>query len=191
MNTKSFRFKIQRKWNRFLAVLRAAAVKRLVPNLHVGKKLLIEKNVFFDVWYGGEINIGDNCELRSGCKLLSYGGNITIGNNCSVNPDAVIYGQGNVVIGNYVRIATQCVLIPSNHTFEDTVIPIALQPLQKKGIVIEDDVWLGAGVKVLDGVKISKGCVIGAGSVVTKSTEPYCVYVGVPAKKIKERMNGA
>lgn len=56
-----------------------------------------------------------------------------------------------------------------------------------KGIIIEDDVWIGAGVKVLDGVTIAQGCVIGANSVVTKSTEPYGIYVGVPARKIKSR----
>ena len=55
-----------------------------------------------------------------------------------------------------------------------------------KGIVIEDDVWIGSGVKILDGVVIGKGCVIGANAVVTKSTESYGVYVGVPAHKIKK-----
>lgn len=56
-----------------------------------------------------------------------------------------------------------------------------------KGIVIEDDVWIGAGVKILDGVTIAKGCVIGANAVVTRSTEAYGIYVGVPAQKIKSR----
>lgn len=56
-----------------------------------------------------------------------------------------------------------------------------------KSIIIEDDVWIGAVVKVLDGVTIAQGCVIGANSVVTKSTEPYGIYVGIPARKIKSR----
>lgn len=59
--------------------------------------------------------------------------------------------------------------------------------MNRKGIVIEDDVWLGSGVKVLDGVVIRKGCVIGANAVVTHSTEAYGVYVGIPAHKIKSR----
>lgn len=59
--------------------------------------------------------------------------------------------------------------------------------MNRKGIVIEDDVWLGSGVKVLDGVIIRKGCVIGANAVVTHSTEEYGIYVGVPAHKIKSR----
>ncbi|NMC13019.1 MAG: acyltransferase, partial [Chloroflexi bacterium] len=49
------------------------------------------------------------------------------------------------------------------------------------------DVWIGAGVKILDGVVVSKGCVLAAGAVITHSTEPYGVYAGVPARRIKDR----
>ena len=160
----------------------------LLPNVTIGKKTLIEKNVKIDVLYGGYVKIGENCELRNGAQLLTYGGNIEIGDNSSINPYTIVYGQGNIKIGNYVRIAAHCVLIPSNHTFIDLSKPIYLQPLSKKGIIIKDDVWIGCGVRILDGVTIAKGCVIGAGSVVTKSTEPYGIYVGIPAKKIKSRI---
>lgn len=159
------------------------------PKISTGKNIYCESNVELNTYYGGKINVGDNCVFRSGCKLLTYGGNITLGHDCSVNPYTVLYGQGNLIIGNYVRIAAQCIFIPSNHQFNDPDIPIMQQPLSKKGIVVEDDVWIGCGVQVLDGVTIAKGCVIGAGSVVTKSTEPYGIYVGVPAKLIKKRGN--
>lgn len=161
---------------------------RLFPYVTIGKKTLIEKNVKINVLYGGAIKIGNSCELRNGCQLLTYGGDIEIGDNSSINPYTVVYGQGNIKIGNYVRIAAHCVLIPSNHSCSDRSKPIYLQPLVKKGIVIEDDVWIGCGVRILDGVVIARGCVIGAGSVVNKSTEPYGIYVGVPAKKIKVRV---
>lgn len=162
-------------------------VVRLIPNVSVDGKLCCERNVEFNTYFGGKIIIGNNCELRSGAKLLTHGGNITLGTNCSVNPYTILYGGKNLTIGNNVRIAAHCVIIPSNHNYEDPTIPIVKQGLSGKGITIEDDVWLGCGVKVLDGVTISKGCVIGAGSVVTKSTEPYGVYVGVPARRIKLR----
>ena len=70
--------------------------------------------------------------------------------------------------------------------FSDRNVPITYQDLENKGIIIEDDVWIGAGVRILDGVTIARGCVIGAGSVVTKSTEEFGVYVGVPARLIKK-----
>lgn len=159
-----------------------------MPSIEIGNHAIIESNVTLNTSIGGgTIKIGNNCELRKGCQLLSYGGNILIGNNVSINPYTLVYGQGNITIGNYVRIAAQCVLIPSNHVFSDPTLPIYAQGLINKGITIEDDVWIGCGVRILDGVTIARGCVIGAGSVVTKSTEAYGIYVGVPAVKIKSR----
>ncbi|ROS90307.1 acyltransferase [uncultured Duncaniella sp.] len=157
------------------------------PFISVGKGTLINRNITLNVTYPGRIKIGKNCELRKGCQLWTYGGDITIGDHSSVNAYTMIYGQGSVKIGNYVRIATQCVIIPSNHIFSDRNVPITYQDLENKGIIIEDDVWIGAGVRILDGVTIARGCVIGAGSVVTKSTEEFGVYVGVPARLIKKR----
>lgn len=159
-----------------------------IPSIKIGKCTTIESNVTLNTYIGGgTIKIGNNCELRKGCQLLSYGGNISIGNNVSVNPYTLIYGQGNITIGDYVRIAAHCVLIPSNHIYSDPTCPIYTQGLINKGIIIEDDVWIGCGVRILDGVTIAHGCVIGAGSVVTKSTEPFGIYAGVPAIKIKSR----
>lgn len=112
---------------------------------------------------------------------------LSIGDNSTINPCAIIYGQGGTIIGNGVRIAAHTVIVPSNHIYSDSNKYIYTQGLSKKGIKIEDDVWLGAGVKILDGVTIAKGCVIGANAVVTKDTEPLGIYVGVPAKKIKNR----
>ncbi len=56
-------------------------------------------------------------------------------------------------------------------------------------VVIEEDVWVGANVIILKGVTIGRGSVIAAGSIVTKNVEPYSIYAGVPARKIKERFS--
>jgi len=101
----------------------------------------------------------------------------------------MIYGNGGLKIGNNVRIATHTIIIPADHSFEDLSIPIMLQAEKRKGIIIDDDVWIGASVKILDGVKIGRGCVIGAGSVVNHSIPDYSVAVGVPAKVIKSRIS--
>lgn len=155
--------------------------------IKIGAGTIIEPGAEIRRQYGGNITIGKNCYVSRGAQLLTHGGDINIGDNCTINPMCVIYGQGGVQILDNVRIAAHCVIVPSNHIFCDTSTPIYLQGLSKKGILINSDVWLGAGVKVLDGVTIGEGCVIGANSVVTKSTEPYGVYVGIPAKKIKSR----
>lgn len=90
-------------------------------------------------------------------------------------------------IGNSVLIATQCVLISANHNFSDISKPIAEQGETREKIVIEDNVWLGASVKILAGVRIGEGSVIDAGAVVTKDIPPYSIAVGVPAKVIGYR----
>lgn len=157
------------------------------PFVKIGRGTFLSNGVTFNVKYGGKISIGKNCELQKGCQLITYGGNISIGNRCSVNAYTLLYGQGNLKIGNCVRIAAQCVIIPSCHNYSSKEIPITDQGLTNRGITIEDDVWIGCGVRILDGVIIRTGCIIGAGSVVTKSTIPYGVYVGVPAKLMKKR----
>ena len=136
---------------------------------------------------GGEIKIGKRCQIHHGAMILSYGGNIEIGNDVSINPYTILYGHGGLKIGDGVRIAAHCVIIPSNHKFQEKSRPIFEQGETSVGIEIESDVWIGAGVKILDGLTISKGCVIAAGAVLTKSTEPFGIYAGVPAKKVAER----
>lgn len=159
------------------------------PNIRIGKNAVIEKGVTLSTLGGGKIIIGDNCRLYMKSFILSWGGDIVIGDNFSLNAFSIIYGQGGVKIGNNVMIAGNSTIIPANHSFERVDIPMLAQPQIKKGIVIEDDVWIGTGVRVLDGITIKTGCVIGAGTVLTKSTESYSVYVGVPGIKIKSRID--
>jgi acetyltransferase-like isoleucine patch superfamily enzyme len=120
--------------------------------------------------------------------IMTYGGTIHIEGHSSINPYCVVYGHGGLRIGSRVRIAAQTVIIPANHGFEDLEIPICDQPITRKGIRVEDNVWIGAGCRILDGVVISSGCVIAAGAVVTKSTVPNGVYAGVPARLLKLRV---
>lgn len=164
-----------------------ASVFNFYPDISIGKNTVIEKGVILSTRAGGSITIGSDCYLSSGAQIITWGGDIVIGNNTSLNPYTVIYGQGGTRIGNGVRIAAHCLVVPSNHKFDDLNTYIYKQGLSKKGIIIEDNVWLGAGVKVLDGVRISYGSVVGANAVVTKDTEPNSINVGIPSRKIKDR----
>jgi acetyltransferase-like isoleucine patch superfamily enzyme len=137
---------------------------------------------------GGTISIANNTFIDRGVILRSLRGSIEIGSDCSINAYSVIYGSGGLRIGNGVRIAAHTVIIPSNHVFSDPDKLIKDQGLSLKGIIIEDDVWIGAGARILDGVVVGKGTVVGAGAVVTRSTEPYSVVAGVPAQNISSRI---
>jgi acetyltransferase-like isoleucine patch superfamily enzyme len=111
---------------------------------------------------------------------------ITIGRNSLVGEYSVIRGQGGVTIGDRVYTSPFTQIIAVNHVFDDPTRPFVDQGISAEGIVIEDDVWLGAGAVITDGVRIGKGAVVAAGAVVTKDVAPHTVVGGVPARLIKE-----
>lgn len=154
--------------------------------LKIGKRCTFRKGVIIYT-AGGYVEIGDDCEINHGVILNASGGSIVIGNQSSLNPYCIVYGDGHTLIGNGVRIAAHTVIVSSNHSFLNKMKPILQQGFTKKGIIIKDDVWIGAGVSILDGVTINQGVVVGAGSVVTKSLPAYSVCVGVPAQIVKYR----
>ena len=147
----------------------------------------INKKAILKIVFGGSIEIGRNTEILPGVIVMTYGGIIKIGDNCSINPYTIIYGHGNTTIGDNVLIAGHCMIIPANHNYKNKDVLIRDQGLNCQGIIIEDDVWIGSGCSILDGVTIGEGSVIAAGSIVTKSVSPYSVVAGVPAKFIKKR----
>ena len=136
---------------------------------------------------GGKIVIGARTFIDNGVILRPLGGRIEIGDDCAINAYSVLYGGGGLTIGNEVRIAAHTVIVPSNHIFANPSISINDQGLSLKGIEIENDVWIGAGARILDGVRLSQGTVVGAGAVVTRTTEAYSVVVGAPALKTSSR----
>jgi acetyltransferase-like isoleucine patch superfamily enzyme len=152
-----------------------------------GANSIVMRGAVLNREYGGDIDIGPGTVVHRGAMLIPMGGLIRLGFRCRVNPYSILYGNGGVTIGDYVRIAAHCVIVAANHgiALDDGL--IAEQPLSKQGIRIGNDVWLGAGVRVLDGAEIGDGCVVGAGAVVRGTLEPYGVYAGVPARLVKRR----
>lgn len=112
-------------------------------------------------------------------------GEVVLGAHCTVNPYATI--SGRVSCGDGVRIASHASLVGFNHGFDDPDLPIYRQKHESRGIIIEDDVWIGANAVVVDGVTIGRGAVIAAGAVVSKDVPPMAVVGGVPAKVLRYR----
>lgn len=140
---------------------------------------------------GTLIEIGPRTMVDSFVKIKPAGGSgeVIIGADCAINSGTVIYTGNGVRMGDAVLIAANCTLAPTNHAFGDRERRIRDQGFlpSKGGILIEDDVWLGANVVVLDGAVIGKGCVVAAGAVVRGRLEPYGVYAGAPARRVGER----
>ena len=139
--------------------------------------------------HSGSISIGKNCELHDYALLLSYGGNIVIGDYSSVNPFCVLYGHGGLKIGKGVRIASHVVIIPANHIPGDEETPLYQRGATTLGIEIGDYTWLGTGARILDGVKIGRHAIVGAGSVVRSDVPDFATVAGVPARIIRRPGN--
>jgi len=140
---------------------------------------------------GSKIVISAGVVIDAFVKIKPVGGSgdVVIGENSYINSGTVIYSGNGVEIGSGVLIAANCTLAPVNHEFRARNLPIAQQGFKpsRGGIVIADDVWIGAGCVILDGAQIGKGCVIGALSLVKEKLEPYTIYAGNPLAKIAER----
>jgi acetyltransferase-like isoleucine patch superfamily enzyme len=139
--------------------------------------------------YGKDSQVKIKCSSRldRGVDIKTHGsGKIQIGSNTYIGPYTCLSGD-SIKIGENCLIASHSAIYANNHIFDDPTYPIRKQGNSYKGISIEDDCWLGSGVRVLDGVTIGRGSVVGAGAVVTKNIPPYSVAVGVPAKVISKR----
>jgi galactoside O-acetyltransferase len=149
--------------------------------------------------------IGDKSMV--GCQFIfeSEKGHISIGNNCFVNSGTKLISRTSINIGNHVTISWGCTIYDHNshsldyverrndiinqlkdyHSGNNFIMSKNWEPVKSKPIVIEDDVWIGFDVVILSGVKIGKGAIIGARSVVREDVEPWTVVIGNPAKIVK------
>lgn len=135
---------------------------------------------------GSQIIIEEGVRIDSFVKIKPVGGkgNVHIGRNSYLNSGVVIYSGNGVNIGEGVLIASNCTLAPVNHEYiqRDSCIIEQRFKASKGGIIIEDDVWIGANSAILDGAIIRKGAVVGACSLVNKEIEPYSINIGIPTK---------
>jgi NDP-sugar pyrophosphorylase family protein len=94
---------------------------------------------------------------------------------------------GGITMGDYVLIGSNVTISSGRHTIEGRMPPVFARPAVPLPIVIEDDVWIGAGAVIMPGIRLRRGTVVGANAVVTRDTEEYSVMIGVPARKIRTR----
>lgn len=120
--------------------------------------------------------------------------NIEIGNNVSIGLDSGFNStRAKIVINDHVIFGPHCYVVTGNHNYRikgrflDSITDSEKEEADDQDVIFEGDNWIGTGSIILKGVTVGKGSIIGAGSVVTKSTIPYGIYGGNPAKFIKMR----
>lgn len=135
---------------------------------------------------GTRVVVGADSFIDSFVKIKPVGGSgdLIIGSNTVINSGCVIYTGNGVAIGDHVAIAANTVFAPVNHEFRERQRLIRNQGFQpsKGGIVVADDVWIGAGSVLLDGAVLRRGCVIGAMTLVRGDIPEYSVHCGNPMR---------
>jgi acetyltransferase-like isoleucine patch superfamily enzyme len=177
--------------------------------LFLGRRCKIKHKRF--IFLSGTTDIGDNVEINALSKrgirvgknftirrnsiiectgvIRNLGDYLEIGNNVGISQNCYIQVRGFVKIGNNVIFGPNVSIFSENHNFNNIEVFINEQGETRKGVTIEDGVWVGSGSIILDGVIIGKNSIIAAGSVVNKNVPSNCIFGGVPAKLIKTRIN--
>lgn len=138
------------------------------------------------------IHIGPRTRVMHGSVLHVYNfrdlpnAGIWIGEDSLIGEYNVIRGQGGVTIGDRVYTSPHTQIIAVNHVFDDPGRPFVRQGITAEGIVVEDDVWIGAGAILTDGIRVGRGSVVAAGAVVVEDVAAHTVVGGVPAKYLRE-----
>ena len=164
---------------------------RFADHITLGHGSYIDQGAYLHACPNG-ITIGPGTIVMHGAILHVYNfrgmphSGITIGRDSLVGEYSVIRGQGGVRIGDRVYTSPFTQIIAVNHVFDDPNRPFVEQGITAEGIVIEDDVWIGASAIITDGVRLGRGSIVAAGAVVTADVEPHTVVGGVPAKIIKK-----
>ncbi len=136
------------------------------------------------------ITVGNGVFLGRGTILSCKDGDITLGDHVNIGFYSEIFSASSVTVGRHGLFAAYTYLVGGGHEFESTERPVLEQARSSKGIALADNVWLGAGVKVLDGVRIGSNVVVGAGAVVTEDLPEGAVAAGLPARVIRRRDGG-
>jgi len=161
--------------------------------IRFGKGVTLERGVIIDglsrdgIEFGENVMIGPYSVIRAG-MLSNVGTGVRMGGNCSMDAYSYIGAAGPVTIGDNVIMGQHIAFHAENHDYERVDIPIKQQGTRRKGIVIEDDCWVGSNTTFLDGAHVGRGCVIAAGSLVRGEIPSYSIVVGAPARVLRSRL---
>jgi acetyltransferase-like isoleucine patch superfamily enzyme len=167
----------------------SGVVLRHPKKISIGDNTVIDDNCVLDA--KGEDNsgifIGRNVFIGRNSILYCQNGDIYIDDHSNIGSNCQIFSAKVVSIGKKVLVGAYSYFVGGGHKSDRIDIPMIDQGREAKGITLKDDVWVGAGVKVLDGLTVNESSILGTGAVVTKDVPMYAIVGGIPAKVIKDR----
>jgi len=168
-------------------------VLRHPHKIHIGDNVVIDDNCVLDAKGSSNngITLGDDVFIGRNSMLYCQDGDIHVDDRANIGSNCQVFSAKSVHIGKRVLVAAYTYLVGGSHIYDDPEIPIIDQGRTAVGIRVGDDVWLGAGVKVLDGLEIGDGAIIAAGAVVKQDIPRRAVAGGVPAKILADRSTRA
>ncbi len=184
-------FRLRSVWARVIDRFRTFYWRSI--GLDVGQGTLLPQ---IYVTWPHQVSLGARCHIERGVSFkfdgiwrsgpsLVFGDNVFIGAGCEFNI------RDSIIVGKNVLIASGCKFIDHDHGFDSRTVPIVSQTGGAEiKIIVEDDTWVGANVLVLKGVRIRRGAIIAAGSVLTKSVGAFEIWGGVPGRKLRDRPQG-
>jgi len=155
--------------------------------IYIGDRVEINALSKSGITIGNNVSILKNTIIECTGVIRNLGEGLTIGDNVGIAQNCFIQVRGKVIIGNSVIFAPNVSVFSENHNFSNPDLPVSEQGETRKGVIIEDGVWIGTRSVILDGVRVGKNSIVAAGSIVNKDVPPYTIVAGVPAKTIKYR----
>jgi len=171
-------------------ILGKSIILRTPGHITLGDNVAIDDHTLLDGGTGPDcaMSIGNSVVISKGSVIQAKNGPLHIGDECDIGAHVIITSISTVTLGKNVLIAGNCYIGGARYNLEDLDTPIMYQGIYSRGpITIGADTWIGASATIIDGVTVGKGCVIGAGALVTKDVPDYAIVVGTPAKVIGSR----
>lgn len=166
-------------------------VLRHPHKVRIGDDVVVDDHVVLDAKGTDNqgIHIGSGVFIGRNTILSCKNGDIVLGDQVNIGFNCEIFSASRVTVGASTLFAAYTYLVGGDHDFAEVGVSVLEQGRSSRGIEVGTDAWLGAGVKVLDGVRIGDHAIIGTGAVVNRDVDDYMIAVGVPARPVRDRRN--